>query len=77
MNWSKRPIYHWHSSCGIQEGKPKYADIVLGMVMKLQTGNWRMRVSRRGSGHTWKQIPESHPTVKQIKCEALIMGVPC
>ena len=36
---------------------------------------WRMRVKRRKGGHTWRWLEESHPLVKRIKLEMLLLGI--
>lgn len=75
MNWSRISVCHWHDSLGLREGEPKYSEIVPGMVLRLHSGNWRMRVGSRGSGYTWKQVPETHPVVKRVRTLALLLDI--
>ena len=55
----------------------KYKEIKVGVYERTRTNDfrgtyWRMRVKRRGAGHTWRRLRE---IPKELRAEALIMGV--
>lgn len=54
-----------------------YDEIKPGVLERIPTTQpypsyWRLRVKRRGSGHTWRRLRE---LPKPLKAEALLLGV--
>lgn len=63
----------YHPIKGFKQTPITYSDFTLGTYhLNPNTKRWRLRVTRRGKGLTWKRVKD---LPKTIKMEALILGI--